>query len=278
MIPAILTDVTKCIGCEKCVEACVNTNKLGEYRPGAAPTRQEIGDGLSAIRWTSIIAKPGKRFVRNQCRHCLEPACVSACLVGAMKKSPEGPIIYDRSICIGCRYCMVACPFGIPRYDWSSPVPYVNKCTMCFSRLREGKQPACVEACPENATIFGDRDELLAEAASRLKAEPKKYVPHIYGEYEVGGTSVMYISDIELDFFNLSRNSAGELPKGLPKSLPQQPLPELTNAVMGAVPFVGLGMVALSGGVSWIIGRRIQMARLKIEKIKRSCEEGGERE
>ncbi|MGI5835487.1 MAG: 4Fe-4S dicluster domain-containing protein [Chloroflexota bacterium] len=278
MIPAILTDVTKCIGCEKCVEACVNANDLGEYRPGMPPSKQEIGDGLSAVRWTSVLAKPGKHFVRNQCRHCLEPACVSACLVGAMKKSPEGPIIYDQSICMGCRYCMVACPFGIPRYDWSTPVPYVNKCTMCFSRLKEGKQPACVEACPEKATIFGERDELLAEAARRLKAEPGKYMPHIYGEHEAGGTSVMYISDIELDFFNLSRDVAKEMPKGLSKSLPQKPFPELTRPVMESVPFVGLGMTVLSGGLSWIIGRRIQMARIKAEEMKRSREGGEEKE
>ncbi len=274
MKPAILTDVTKCIGCEKCVEACIKVNDLGEYRPGAAPGRQDIGDGLSAVRWTSVLPKPGKHFVRNQCRHCLEPACVSACPVGAMRKTPEGPVVYDQSICMGCRYCMVACPFGIPRYDWASAVPYVNKCTMCYSRLQEGKLPGCVEACPEKATIFGDRDELLAEAAHRLKAEPGKYVPHIYGEHEVGGTSVLYISDIELDLLALPKDS----PKGLPKSLLQQPLPELTRAVMEGVPFVGLGMTVVSGGLSWIIGRRMHMARLRAEEEKRSREERGERE
>ncbi len=266
MRPAILTDVTKCIGCEKCVEACMKVNNLGEYRPGAAPRRQDIGDGLSAVRWTSVLPKPEKHFVRNQCRHCLEPACVSACPVGAMQKTPEGPVIYDQSICMGCRYCMVACPFGIPRYDWSSAVPYVNKCTMCYSRLREGKLPGCVEACPVEATIFGDRDEMLAEAARRLKAEPGKYLPHIYGEHEVGGTSVLYIADIDLGFL------------GLRKSLPQQPLPELTKVVMEAVPFVGLGMTVLSGGLSWIIGRRMQMARLRAQEKEQSREEGGERE
>ena len=257
MRPAILTDVTKCIGCEKCVEACVEVNDLGEYKPGAEPRIQEIGDGLSARRWTSVVSRPGQHFVRKQCRHCLDPACVSACPVGAMQKSPEGPIIYNKSICMGCRYCMVACPFGIPRYDWGAAVPYVNKCTLCYPRLKEGKLPGCVEACPTEATIFGDRDELVAEAAGRLRAEPGKYIPHIYGEHEVGGTSVLYISDIDLDFL------------GYKSPLSEEPLPERTWAVMQHVPTVAVGMTVLSGGLYWIIGRRMRMARLRAEEERR---------
>src|SRR4030065_53194 len=152
MIPAILTDVARCRGCEKCVEACVKANNLGEYKPGAEQSMREVGDGLSAKRWTAVVSRSEQHFVRKQCRHCLDPACVSACPVGAMQKSPEGPIIYDKSICMGCRYCMMACPFGIPRYDWASAVPYVNKCTMCHTRLTEGKLPACVQACPPKGT------------------------------------------------------------------------------------------------------------------------------
>lgn len=254
MKPAILTDVTKCIGCEKCVEACVRANNLGEYKPGRKRSIQEVGDGLSAARWTAVVPRPGQHFVRKQCRHCLEPACVSACPVGAMHKSPEGPVIYNKAICMGCRYCMVACPFGIPRYDWGSAVPYVNKCTLCYPRLKEGKLPACVEACPEEATIFGDRDELIAEAARRLKAEPAKYVPHIYGEHEIGGTAVLYISDISLDFLNFKN------------PLPDEPVPERTWAVMQHVPTVAVGMAVLSGGVYWVIERRMRMARLRQEE------------
>jgi formate dehydrogenase iron-sulfur subunit len=252
--PAILTDVTKCIGCEKCVEACVEVNNLGQYKPGAEPRIQEVGDGLSAKRWTAVVSKPGQHFVRKQCRHCLDPAFVSACPVGAMQKTPEGPVIYDRAICMGCRYCMVACPFGIPRYDWGTAVPYVNKCTLCYRRLREGKLPGCVEAWPTEATIFGDRDGLIAEAGSRLKAEPTKYVPHIYGEHEIGGTSVLYISDIDLDFLNYKN------------PIDDEPLPERTWAVMQHIPTVAVGMTVLSGGLHWIIGRRMRMARLRAEE------------
>jgi formate dehydrogenase iron-sulfur subunit len=264
MRPAILTDVTKCIGCEKCVAACMDVNNLGQYKPGGVPNRQDIGDGLSAQRWTSIISQPEQHFARKQCRHCLEPACVSACPVGAMQKTPEGPVIYDKAICMGCRYCMVACPFGIPRYEWESAVPYVNKCTLCYARLQEGKLPGCVEACPTQATIFGDREVLLAEAANRLKAEPKKYVQHIYGEHEVGGTSVLYISDINLDFLNNYKTP-----------LPKESLPDRTWGVMQAVPPVAVGMTLLSSGVYWIIERRMRMARLRIEEARQRRTEKG---
>jgi formate dehydrogenase iron-sulfur subunit len=175
-----------------------------------------------------------------------------------MQKSPEGPIIYDKSICMGCRYCMVACPFGIPRYDWDATVPYINKCTLCYdTRLREGKLPGCVEACPTKATIFGDRDELVAEAARRLRAEPTKYVPHIYGEHEVGGTSVLYISDIGLEFLNYEN------------PLPEEPLPDRTWAVMQQVPSLAVGMTVLTGGLYWVIERRMRMARLRAEEERR---------
>jgi formate dehydrogenase iron-sulfur subunit len=265
--PAILTDVTRCIGCEKCVEACVKANGLGEYTPGAEPHIQDVGDGLSDRRWTAVLRKPEEHFVRKQCRHCLDPACVSVCPVGAMHKTPEGPVVYNKSICIGCRYCMMACPFGIPRYDWSSAVPYVNKCTMCYTRLREGKLPACVEACPTEATIFGDRDELIAEASSRLKADTTKYIPHIYGEHEVGGTSVMYISDISLDFLNYKNPPSDE------------PLPDRTWAVMQHVPTVAVGMTVLSGGLYWVIERRMRMARLRAEeKRQRQAEKESRRQ
>ena len=175
---AILTDVTKCIGCEECVQACQKAYAL----PPEKPWRwlKKITD-LSSSRWTTILrmgGKDGDRFVRKQCRHCLQPACVEACIVGALQKTEEGPVIYDRDLCIGCRYCMVACPWEIPRYSWEDAVPYIQKCNLCYERVKnEGKQPACVEACPTQATIFGDRDELLAEAQRRLKAEPDKWNP-----------------------------------------------------------------------------------------------------
>lgn len=154
---AILTDTTKCIGCRECVLAC----KKEYHLEPETPRRWEREDGLSARNWTSIVQRPNGKFIRKQCRHCINPACVSACPVQALKKTPEGAVIYDSSRCMGCRYCMIACPYGIPRYDWDQPVPYVRKCILCYDRIKDGGQPACVEACPTEATIFGNRDELL---------------------------------------------------------------------------------------------------------------------
>jgi formate dehydrogenase iron-sulfur subunit len=239
----ILTDVTKCIGCFQCVEACVDVNNLGPDIP--AP--QDSPDGLSARRWTTILREEDGHYVRKQCRHCLEPACVSVCPVGAMQKTAEGPIIYDGSLCMGCRYCMMACPYGIPRYEWNNAAPYVRKCILCYDRLQAGQSPGCTEACPEQATIFGEREELLAEARQRLQNEPNKYVQKIYGEHEVGGTSVMYISDVPLEM-------------GFRGDPGQEPMPDLTEMWLSQVPAISVGMTVAMAGAYWFIKRRMRLA------------------
>ncbi|MBU3917725.1 4Fe-4S dicluster domain-containing protein, partial [bacterium] len=156
----ILTDVTKCIGCERCVEGCVRKNKL----PRDFLAHFKGKDKLSANRFTAIEKIPGKkegtwRMVRRQCMHCLEPSCQAACLVGALVKTPDGAVTYDASKCIGCRYCMLACPFSIPRYQYDKPLPYVRKCKMDETCRVKGGRPACTSACPTGATIFGTRDD-----------------------------------------------------------------------------------------------------------------------
>ena len=248
--PCILTDVTKCIGCEECVAACKKINGLPPE--DAPPRRGDSEDGLDAGRWTTIIRKPGNRSVRKQCHHCAQPACVSVCPVGALQKTPEGPVIYDKGLCMGCRYCMIGCPFGIPHYEWSSLAPSVRKCIMCYDNLKSGKieAPACVTACPQKATLFGTREAMLAEARKRLLAEPKKYAQKVWGEREVGGTSVLLIADIPLDF--LARNQG--------QSLDDRPLPDMTWAALKAVPFEFIGMGAIMGGIYWIIERRRRLA------------------
>jgi Fe-S-cluster-containing dehydrogenase component len=252
MSAAILIDITQCVGCEECVLACKEENDLGpdRLRPG-----QEAVDGLSATRFSTILRYPDDHFVRQQCRHCLEPACVSACLVGAMQKTPEGPVIYDTELCMGCRYCLVACPYGIPRYEWDEAAPLVKKCTLCAPRIAEGKEPACVEACPEDALLFGERDDLLVEARRRIAENPGTYVDHIYGETEVGGTSVLYLSDISLGFLGWSGN------------LGDGDLPHLTHAALKKVPWTILGMGSLMGGVYWVINRRMKLAAQAAEKV-----------
>jgi formate dehydrogenase iron-sulfur subunit len=243
--PAILVDTTRCTGCEECVDACKQENDLGadRLRPG-----QEGVDGLSATRFTTVLRRPGDHFIKQQCRHCLEPTCVSVCLVGAMQKTPEGPVIYDSDLCIGCRYCLTACPYGIPRYEWDESVPYVRKCTLCYPRLKEGKRPACVDACPHEALLFGTRVDMLREAHRRIEANPERYLPHVFGEKEVGGTAVLYLADISLGFLGWGGN------------LGDEPLPPLAWASLKKVPPVIVGMSALMGGIYWVIRRRMQLA------------------
>ena len=248
--PAILTDVTKCIGCEECVVACKNTNAL--RAEDAPPRKGGTGDGLSADRWTTVIRRPGTRFVRKHCQHCLRPACVSVCPVGALQKTAEGPVVYDRSLCMGCRYCMLACPFGIPHYEWHATSPSVRKCNLCLPHLRAGTvaEPACVTACPTKATIFGPRPAMLVEARRRLAAEPDRYLPWIWGETLVGGTSVLYLADIPLDFLAWNHG----------RHLDEKPLPELTWAALKHVPAQFFGVGTVMAGIYWIIERRKRLA------------------
>lgn len=250
MSMGVLIDTTRCTGCEECIVACKKENDLGEDRMWRG---QESIGGLSATRWSTIIPRPDGHYVRNQCRHCLEPACVSACVVGALTKLPEGPVVYDENRCMGCRYCMLACPYSIPRYDWDRNTPLVQKCKMCEHRVREGKAPSCVEACPEKAMMFGSREAILAEAHKRIKDNPGKYIDHVWGEKEFGGTSMVYVSDIPLDFL-MAKPGSGE-----------RVLPELSWAALKKVPGVVVGAGALMAGTYWVIGRRMKMAALQSE-------------
>lgn len=239
----ILVDVTRCTGCNQCVQACTEVNHLGalEYLPQQSP------DGLSARRWSSIVESPEGGFVRKFCRHCLEPACVSACPVGAMYRTPEGAVLYDSQKCMGCRYCMMACPFGIPRYEWDSPAPLVQKCTLCYSRIQQGQLPACVETCPEQVLTFGERSELLALANQRIQEAAHTYLPKVYGAQEVGGTAIIYISHVPLDFLGYH---------GAPI---EGPMPELTWEWLSKVPAITVGVAGLMTGLFWIIGRRMSV-------------------
>ena len=148
--------------------------------------------------------------------HCQDPTCVSVCPVGAFTKTAAGPVVYAEDRCMGCRYCMMACPFGVPRYEWNKVwAPRVKKCRMCAPRQAKGLKPACTEVCPVQAGVFGEREDLLREAENRLKQEPTKYIQHIYGKQEVGGTSVLYLSAVPFE----------EL--GLPDNLPHDALPNV---------------------------------------------------
>jgi Fe-S-cluster-containing dehydrogenase component len=166
----------------------------------------------------------GDVYVKKQCMHCNEPACASACLTNAMHKTKEGPVIWRGDKCMGCRYCMVSCPFDIPKFEYHSANPKIQKCNMCFDRLQEGKIPACVENCPAEALVFGTRRDLIKEARRRIHENPDAYFDQIYGEEEAGGTSFMYLSPVpfnELGFnTSIQKTNYPELSKGFLYSVP----------------------------------------------------------
>ncbi|MFH1003612.1 MAG: 4Fe-4S dicluster domain-containing protein [Chloroflexota bacterium] len=257
MSKAVLHDATMCTGCRGCQVACKQWNESDEDIPDRengvdAKNRgsYENPPSLSAHTWTRIrfteLDYNGKFhwvFTKAQCMHCEHPACVAACPVGALQKTPEGPVLYDDKKCFGCRYCMVACPFGIPTYEWDKALPWIRKCTFCADRLSAGLEPACVKTCPTGALQLGEREELIAEARGRITASPDKYVNHIYGENEVGGTSWLYLSPVPFDQL------------GLP-TLGSEPVTVNVERAMGAVPPVLLGVAAVMTSLYWIIQRR----------------------
>ena len=204
---SMLYDSTKCIGCKSCSVACKRVNHL-------PPELEKDGihdDAIDLSAKTKTIIKLYKSddgrsaFVKRQCMHCLDPACVSACPVSAMRKDRTTGIVYwNGNRCIGCRYCMVACPFEVPKFEWENPIPHIVKCDLCKDTyLKEKGITACADVCPTGAIIFGKRGDLLIEAKMRIKKNPERYNPVIYGEYDGGGTSVMYLAPKGVSFQEL---------------------------------------------------------------------------
>jgi formate dehydrogenase iron-sulfur subunit len=226
---ALLYDATLCSGCRECEKACKSYNKLPE----------EKADDLSGNTFTLIKlyeAEDGaeKSFRKYQCMHCADPACAASCPVSALHKLDYGPVVYDSYKCIGCRYCMQACAFGIPRYDWSLSYPFIRKCEMCYQR--EGG-PACADICPKGSLIFGKRGDLIEIAKARIAVNPGKYFEdRVYGEFEAGGTSVMILSSVPFEKI------------GLP-TLDHNPLPDRTQWALNIVPLIFFGVGGIMHGI-----------------------------
>jgi len=216
----MLYDSVRCIGCRACTTKCKEVN-------GLPPDRMEI-DGaqynapidLSANNMSIIKLYDGgnaQGFVKRQCMHCADPSCVSVCMAGALHKSENGTVVYNKNICVGCRYCQIACAFDVPKFTWSEALPLIVKCELCRHRP-EG--PGCCEVCPRDAMVYGTMGDLSKEAHSRIEREPDKYLPEVYGEKEAGGLHVLYLTSKEVSFANL----------GLP-DVPYSPLPETSETI-----------------------------------------------
>jgi formate dehydrogenase iron-sulfur subunit len=230
---AMLVDTTMCAGCRGCEAACAEANALP-----APPTDEQVAKSRAGgLRDTgpeqfTVVNKAEEpapngddRFAKRQCMHCIEPACASVCMVRALDKTPSGPVVYHGDRCLGCRYCMVACPFEVPKYQYDKVAPLVRKCTFCAGRQAEGKKPACAEVCPTGALTFGKRAALLELAKGRIYRNPEKYIHHVYGEHEAGGTDWLYISDVPFEKLAM-------------RSVRDEPYPDKVQGALSAPPFV----------------------------------------
>ena len=195
----VLVDTTKCLGCRMCEYACAKANDLPEPEKEIDRATERTPTPTQLTVNNRYETEKGPVSVKRQCMHCLRPACVSACLTKAMHKTPTGAVDWDGKKCMGCRFCMVSCPFNVPKFEYNSANPKITKCVMCVERLAEGEKPACVSGCPAGALVFGRREDLLEEARTRIYTEPGKYVPHIYGEHEAGGTAWLYLAKVPFD-------------------------------------------------------------------------------
>ena len=251
----LLYDATRCIGCKACMVKCKEANGLP---PDKGTPRGEIYDAPDDLNATTknIIklyrgADGRTSFMKAQCMHCVDPACASVCMISAFYKGPRGIVSYDPDKCVGCRYCQLACPFNVPKYEWRTPFPKIVKCELCRHLLDKGGIPACVEACPRDAVVFGQLAALRADAKDRLAKNPGKYFPKVYGITDGGGTQVLYLSAAGVPFDRL----------GLPE-LGDDPVPELTESLQHGVyqgfvaPAVLYGILGLAVYRSWRRERR----------------------
>ena len=285
MSNGFLIDLTLCVGCRSCQVACKQWNNLENEDPLPRFFAKKRGyqnpEKLTARNYCYVsfhefpCEKNGVKwvFAKRQCMHCIDPACVSACLVGALTKTESGAVLYDDSKCIGCRYCMLACPFDVPTYEWDKVVPYIRKCTQCFDRTRPhptntelngapmpdehkardeaaAHQPACAKACPTGCIEFGDREALLQEARKRIADHPDQYVNHIYGEKEAGGTSCLYLSSVPFADIGFPATD----------TIGTRSYPSYTAAAMNSVPAVVIGVGAALACVHWLADRKTRVA------------------
>ncbi len=250
---SVLVDLTKCVGCRGCQVACKQwhdlpankTQNTGSYQN---PPRRDSST-LTLVEFKEIESPQSIQwiFAKRQCMHCEEPACASACTVGALVKREDGPVSYLDYKCIGCRYCMYACPYGGPSFQWDKQFALIAKCDFCEDRLSVGEKPACVKTCVSGALRYGTREAMLNMALGRVYAPGSQYVKHVYGEHEAGGASWLYISSVPFEKL------------GFP-ALPQESAAPISQEIMHATPAVAVGMALFLTGIYKVIERRIRLS------------------
>ncbi len=257
----LLHDTTLCVGCRSCEVACNEVNDLpAPARPTAddpvfAEERRTTDQAYTVVNRYEPEHGDGEAvFRKHQCMHCNEPCCASVCLVGAFTKTPEGPVLYDKSVCIGCRYCVMACPYYALAYEYDEPLtPEVVRCTMCYDLIVEGGVPACAEACPNGAITFGKREDLIRLARERIRKYPERYHDHIFGEHEFGGTS----------WLTLAGTSFHDL--GLPEGVTHASLPDIGSRFLSVVPLVVTIYPGLMAGFYAFTKRREKIGQQEAE-------------
>ena len=233
---AVMHDMTRCVGCRSCEYECATANGLPEPPDDIEPVRKTDEKTRTVINEHNT--SKGVFYSKVQCMHCSQPACVSACLTQAMYKTKEGAVIWRGDKCMGCRYCMVSCPFDVPKFEYFSPNPKIEKCTMCYeNKVSKGEMPACAAGCPNDALMFGTRREVIKEARKRIVENPDTYYDHIYGEYEAGGTSWLYLSPVPFEEMGMKTN------------IQRASYPALTKTFLYSVPAIFVLVPALLAGV-----------------------------
>jgi Fe-S-cluster-containing dehydrogenase component len=248
----MLYDSTRCIGCRACVTKCREANGLPPSRSadGLYDAAVDLDGTTKNIIKLATLGEGRYAFVKAQCMHCVDPACTSVCMIGALHKdAATGVVEYDKDGCVGCRYCQVACPFNVPKFTWEKAAPQIVKCELCRHRgdaKKEGPlavaNPACCEVCPREAVIYGRRDDLLTEASRRIAASPERYEPKVYGEFDAGGTHVLYLAARGVGFERL----------GLP-DVGTDPAPQLSESIQHGIYYGALAPVALFGAALFAV-------------------------
>ena len=215
----MLYDTTLCIGCRACVTKCKEANDLPANRSadGIYDAPERLDGTTKNVIQVAQLGGDKWSFMKAQCMHCADPACVSVCMAGALHRTAGGIVAYEASTCVGCRYCQVGCPFDVPKFEWSKALPRIVKCELCRHRADPKKtgalavaNPACCEACPREAVVFGTMSQLKGVAKARQATHPERYAAKVYGEHDGGGTHVLYLTAKDVTFEALGLPELGD--------------------------------------------------------------------